>query len=98
MASWRVDSPGPVGSPRTTAMSAPGGSKGGANHLSAAGSAGVWATAPPPCTERSRAASSSIHVGRHLMAARPLYQGRLSLRTGRRLPDEREDIGVDGIG
>jgi hypothetical protein len=49
--------PGAVGSPLTTAMSAPGGSKGGANHLSAAGSADACAAAAAADTSDSVAAT-----------------------------------------
>src|SRR6476661_6770909 len=62
-----VDWPGAVGSPLTTARSAPGGSKGGTIHCSFAESAVAWAMAPATGAQRSRTASAAIRVGMRLM-------------------------------
>src|SRR6478736_4879660 len=92
MTSSIVDSPGEVGSPRTTARSAPGGSRGGTSHRSAAGSAEVWAIATEADASESKTAPS-IALMRTLVS----HQRRLSPRAGRRLSDEGEEIGVDDV-
>src|SRR5690349_8581409 len=74
MESSRVDTPGPVGSPLTTAMRAPGGSTGGTDHCKPAVSADAWATAPPGGNSHNeaatRAARGALVVAENLAVSR----------------------------
>src|SRR5918992_5313680 len=102
METRRVNSPGAVGSPLTTAMSAPGGNTGGTDHCSDSGSAEDCAIAPGAAKHHTEAAMrthsrrlTKVQSFISLTSDKPHSMGRTATLRARLSRDRRTSLPLD---